>query len=110
MFKKILKDADEITSFIIETSPNSIDEEFVFDYFFGCKAILKNVDIGSLQKKDKNHHIQLKEKEKRYQKLPIETMPPIIVEDGKILDGNHRLRIALKKGMKKIIIYDVISL
>jgi len=110
MFKKILKDADEITSFIIETSPNEIDEELIFEYFFGCKAILKKVEIDTLQLEDINHHIQLKAKEKRYQKLPIETMPPIIVEDGKVIDGNHRLRIAQKRGSRRIIAYDIISL
>lgn len=106
----MLIDADEITSFIIETSPNYVDEELIFEYFFGFKAILKKVEIDTLQIEDTNHHIQSKTKEKKYQKLPIETMPPIIVEDGKVIDGNHRLRIAQKRGLKTIIAYDIISL
>lgn len=110
MFKEILKDAYEITSFIIETSPNDVDEELISEYFFGCKAVLKKVDISSIECGDTNHHIRFREKEKRYQKLEMEKMPPLIVEDGKVLDGNHRLRVALKKGMKDIIIYDIISL
>lgn len=110
MFKKILKDADEIASFIIETSPNDIDEELVLEYFFGCKAILKKIGINTLQIEHTNHHIQSKVKERKYQKLPIETMPPIIVENGKVIDGNHRLRIAKKKGLRKIITYNIISL
>ncbi len=109
MFKEVLKDAAEITNFIIETSPTDVDEELVFEYFFGCKAILKNVEIDTLQIEDTNHHIQVKAKEKRYQKLPIETTPPIIVEDGKVIDGNHRLRIAQKRGLRRIIAYDIIS-
>ncbi len=110
MFKEMLKDADEITSFIIEKSANDIDEELVLEYFWGCKAILKSVEIDSLLIEDTNHHVQLESKERSYQKLPIETIPPIIVEDGKVIDGNHRLRIAQKKGLKRIIVYDIISL
>lgn len=110
MFKKILKDADEITSFIIGTSPNDVDEELVFEYFWGCKAILKKIEIDTLQIEETNHHIESKAKEKKYQKLPIETMPPIIIEHGKVIDGNHRLRITQKRGISKIIAYDIISL
>jgi hypothetical protein len=110
MFKETLTDASEIVSYIIKTSPNDIDEELVFEYFFGCKAILKKIEINNLQIEDTNHHIQLKSKVKKYQKMSIETMPPIVVQEGKILDGNHRFRIAKKKGMKMIIAYDIISL
>ncbi len=110
MFQKILKDADEITNFIIVMSPDPVDEDLLLEYFFGCKAVLKTVDITTIRHEDENHHLQSKVKEKRYEKLSMQTMPPLVVENGKVLDGNHRLRVALKNGLKIISVYDVIHL
>ena len=107
MFKVILKDADEILDFIIAISPSWVDEELLFDYFLGCSATLKMVDITSLRQGEDDHNLRSVWKENVYEKLPINTMPPLLVENGEVLDGNHRLRIAFKKGLKTVYIYDV---
>jgi len=110
MFKPVLENEDEITDFIIEFAEDPIDEELIREYFCGCKAILKTTSIQSLIEGDENHNIRNLRKEKRYGKLPVETMPPLIVEDGVVSDGNHRLRVAKKHGIKEIIIYDIVEI
>jgi len=109
MFKPILENAEEITDFIITYTSYSIDEEFVQEYFFGCKAFLRKVSILDLREEDENQHIKDEVKERRYEKLPIESMPPLIVEDGIVKDGHHRYRVAKKKDIKEMIIYDIVS-
>lgn len=110
MFKKELSDSDEITDFIVEFSVGFVDEELIRDYFFNCRAILKRVPINCLKAGMSDHHIYEKKKEAKYTKLSQATMPPLIVEKGKVLDGNHRLRVARKKGQKEIAIYEIQSL
>jgi hypothetical protein len=83
--------------------------EFVREYFYGCKGILKTTFVKDLLEDNENQNIRSYAKEKRYQKLPIETMPPLIVENGIVTDGNHRLRILRKKHIDEINIYDIVS-
>jgi hypothetical protein len=110
MFKPILANADEITDFIIEMAIDQIDERLVREYYYGYKAILKTISIENLKEGNQNQNIRNIRKESRYQKLPIKTMPPLIVENNIVMDGNHRLRAAKKMGVKEIIIYDIIEI
>ena len=110
MFKPVLENEDEIADFIIEFAVDQMDEEFVREYFYGCKAILKTISIECLEEGNENQNIKNLRREKRYEKLPFETMPPLIVEDGIVTDGNHRLRVAKKRGAKEIIIYDIVDI
>lgn len=110
MFKKELKNSTEIVEFIIEFATDYVDEDMILEYFFDCKAVLKKVPINSIKQGNLTNNSRSKKKEKEYKKLPIETMPPVIVENEVVLDGNHRLRIAKTKNQKNIYIYDLISL
>jgi hypothetical protein len=49
-------------------------------------------------------------KENSYFSKPLETMPPIVVKDNQIEDGNHRYRVCKRKNVKTILIYDVINI
>jgi len=59
---------------------------------------------------DENQNIRSLKKEKKYGKLPAETMPPLIVENGIVRDGNHRLRVAKRNKLEEIIIYDIVPI
>lgn len=85
MFKRILIDTEEITDFIIEFSVEPIDEELVYEYFTGCNGILKSVLVRTLKHENKDSHIRDYKKEKSYEILPFETMPPLVVENGIVL-------------------------
>lgn len=110
MFKPILKDSDEIADYIVTFSIAPIDEDLVRDYFYGTKGVLKCVHTDTLISSYEDQNIKNIKNEKIYGLLPSITMPPLIVENNKVLDGNHRLRIAKRKGIKIIYIYDIISL
>jgi len=97
----------EITDYIETYASSYIDKGLVEDYFFGCKAVLKEEFITKLISEEANHqkHEIL---ENKYIEYPIETMPPLIVENGVILDGNHRFRVLKKLNIEKVKIYEVI--
>jgi hypothetical protein len=68
-----------------------------------------SVDPRSLQLGDKDHNIESTKKTKRYAKMSADTQPPILIEGGVVVDGNHRLRAALARGDKTIDAYDIVE-
>jgi len=104
----VLRDAQEITNWIEETSSEYVDAEVIEEYFAGCKAVLKRVPVDSIRPGNDEHHMRDPKKENRYFKMKGD-MPPIVVRDGVIEDGNHRYRVALRKGMREIWVYEVVD-
>jgi hypothetical protein len=86
-----------------------VDEEFMEECFRGTHAVLREIPVAELREGDSDHNIPSKAKEKRYRKLPLSTMPPLVVEDGEIQDGNHRFRVAVAGGAQAVWCYDVID-
>lgn len=107
MFTIRLNDHFEIANYIEELASKPIDKQLVEDYFWGCNAILKECLVKNLFIGDEDHHLPDKALEKKYLKLPLETIPPIIVENNKIVDGNHRYRVLEKLKVKKVWIYRI---
>ncbi len=110
MFKSELKSSTEIAEYISGLATDYVDEVLLLEYFFNCKGILKKVTVGEIELDNSDIHIQSKRKEKRYATLPPDTMPPLIVENGVVVDGNHRLRVARKRKQTEIYIYEIIPL
>lgn len=109
-FPEKLVDADAIASYIAELSDYEIDYEFVSEIFKDYYAVLTNVPITNLIEGDADHNIPDKKKQKKYNKLSSETMPPILVKDGVIQDGHHRYRSAIARGDVTIscyVVYDI---
>jgi hypothetical protein len=71
-----------------------------------CTAVLKEVPIDSLKGGFADANLRDEKREKEYSALPLGEMPPIVVQDGVIVDGNHRWRVAKAKKAKTILIYD----
>lgn len=109
MFKKRLRDSKAIADFIITYSPYDVDEELIEEYFHGCHAILKKILIEDLKPGDFNQHVSNEVLEKCYAKLPVETMPPLVVEGAQIIDGHHRWRVARRNKIKELLVYQIIS-
>ena len=86
-----------------------VDVELIREMYRGYKAVLKSVKTASLTPGDPNHNIPDPELEKRYLKMNPETMPPILVESGVVVDGNHRFRVAKALGMTNIWAYVLVD-
>lgn len=102
-----LEDGYEIAEYIESVSPDYVDEEAMEEYFNGAYAELEVIPIDSIKEGNSDHNLRDEDKEKEYSKMSVETMPPIVVEGGVVVDGNHRFRVAKQLGAKKIRAYIV---
>jgi hypothetical protein len=97
-YELFLADADAIADHIEECSPTEVDHEFIYEALRGYGAVLKFVPMGEISLGNVDANVAVASKEKKYKKLPLESMPPIFLEEGEVTDGNHRYRVALAKG------------
>lgn len=105
----VLKDHYEIAAYIESVASDYVDREMMEEYYHGAKAVLRAIPASELTPGDADHNIPSKVKERKYAKLPVETMPPLVVQNGQIEDGNHRFRVGLAKGMTEFWCYDVVD-
>ena len=108
-YEPVLSDADDIVAYMNAFSTEDLDEELMLDYFRGCKAVLKLLPVSSIHQGDPNHNIINPKKQKQYLKLNTKTIPPIIVDNGTVIDGNHRFRVAKALGLTQIWAYVIIN-
>jgi GNAT superfamily N-acetyltransferase len=88
-----------------EDEIDEVNDEFIDEMFEGASAVLKRVPIAGLKL---NGGVEVGYKSKQYRKLTTEA-PPIIVNGStkEVMDGNHRLREALRRGQSDILAYVV---
>lgn len=108
-FKPVLEDNYEIASYIESIASDYVDVEMMEEYFRGCKAVLEYVPINSIKEGHSDHNVADPKKETKYAKKSLETMPPLVVQDGVIEDGNHRYRVAKAKGATMIWVYNIVE-
>jgi ParB-like nuclease domain len=114
-FEDELYDARDIASYIETWAIYEVDPEFVEEQFRGCHAVLKLLPIAQLVEGNPEHHKQSPANERKYQRMDVKTLPPILVrgEDislsgkNEVIDGNHRLRAAMKRGLTHLWAYVV---
>lgn len=97
-YPAMLNDAREIAQYIDSVASDYVDIEMIEEYFNGAHAVLRFVPIENIHEGDKNHNIRSKSKERKYSKMDPEKIPPLVLEHGIIMDGNHRYRVAKKNG------------
>lgn len=88
----------EIADHIQAVSPGDIDEDMVRELFQGCSARLAWIPIDQIIEGPAEQNIPNKRREAGYRKLPIQEMPPIVIDEGHIQDGHHRFRVAKAAG------------
>lgn len=98
-----------IADHIVSLSVDDIDSQMVEEAFFGSKAILRFIPMDDIQPGHSDTNIRVAAREKAYAKLPQDTCPPIVIENGQIQDGHHRYRVALKAGAPGMWCYDVVE-
>lgn len=104
----LLGDEYEIAEYIESISSAYVDPEVIEEYFRGCHAVLQRVPITQLVPGNPDTNIVNKRLEAKFAKMSPETMPPLVVWDNRIEDGNHRYRIALRRGDHDILCYVVV--
>lgn len=103
-FPAELATAQDIAEYIEEMSSDYVDVEMIAEHYFGCRAVLKRVPLHELSEGPPDANVRDLRKEARYAKME-GTIPPIVVEDGVVMDGNHRYRVALAKGLPELLCY-----
>ncbi len=99
-FEPILRDSHAIARHVVENSPGYVDEHMVDDAYIGCVAHLRWVPIEAVSPGPEDCNVPSSTKERRYARMPAGSAPPILVEDGEIVDGNHRYRVAVARRQK----------
>lgn len=106
-FPARLHSAREIAEYIDSTSPGFVDVVFVEENFRGSGASLRKVPIAEIEEGNPDGNVRSRSKERRYERMSPATMPPLVVDGGKVMDGNHRLRVARSKGLTHLWCYVV---
>lgn len=104
---KTLRDEFAIARYIDEHSPGIIDADEIEETYSGYVGVLTYVNPKSLKQNNADGNVKSVKKQKAYAELPWETRPPIVTEDEKVIDGNHRVRCAIAKGEPRILTYNV---
>ena len=108
-FDEVLYDAQDIADYIETWATYEVDPEFVYEKFRGTHAVLKLVPMDQLQEGGRDANMRSKKNEDKYLKQNLKTQPPAIVENGKILDGNHRFRANKRRGLTAMWCYVVME-
>jgi hypothetical protein len=104
-----LPDARALAAYIDTWSSGFVDTERIEENYFGAGARLELVPIDQIKPGPDEVNVPNAKKEARYAKLPLETMPPLVIENGIVEDGHHRLRVAKAKGATAVWCYVVVD-
>lgn len=96
----------EIARHIARTSTREIDFECIEERLFDSHAVLRKVRLDALKPGPEDNNLPDERKAAQYARLPIETQPPIVIENFKILDGHHRYR-RTQEASEAIWCYDI---
>lgn len=97
----------EIAGYIESISSDYVDIDQIEEYLGrDTSAILKMVPVSQLRPGNPDVNIRDKRKEYRYSKMNSNTIPPLVIwNNGEIIDGNHRYRVAISKNISELPCY-----
>lgn len=102
-------DAQGLADYIEAHASYEVDPEFVYEMFRGAHGVLKLMPIADLREGNRNNNERSKKNEDKYLKQSLKTQPPVVVEKGEVLDGNHRFRANKRRGLTHMWCYDVVE-
>lgn len=104
-----LDDRFEIARHIAALSPGEVDEGLIEEHYRDTHAVLRWIPMDQISEGNPHHNIPSRKRERAYAKMPRDTRPPIVVEQGEIADGNHRYRVAKAAGDAGMWCYDIVE-
>lgn len=96
---QLLMDNAAIARFVADQSPYEICEEQIEEMYIGCRASLRWTPVAELRPGPDASNIESDARQAACNRQPANTMPPLLVEDGQIMDGHHRYRALKQKGI-----------
>jgi hypothetical protein len=109
-WEPILSSPRAISQYIADNSSEAVCREQIEEYMFDAGARLRLIPLSELREGNPDGNAPSAKKAARYAKLPLESMPPLVVMDGVVEDGNHRFRDALRRGAQAVWCYEVLGL
>lgn len=106
-YPETLEDRFAIARHIVNLATGNIDEEMVEEYYAGARGVLRFVPMAEIREGPAENNIRSVAKEKRYAKMPPQTLPPLVIQNGEIEDGGHRYRVAKAAGAMGMWCYDI---
>lgn len=97
----------EIAQYIADLSPYDVCIEQIEEQFFGCMAVLRLRAVETLKPGSAEGNMADDNRQAVCDSLPIETMPPLLVDGDCVVDGNHRLRALIKRGASRCWVYEI---
>jgi len=99
VWPEFLANAQAIAEYVSELSPYEISEEQLEEHYHGQRARLTWLDLSKVILASDEHHVPSKKRQKAVDRLPVETMPPLLVENFCLDDGYHRFRKLMQEGV-----------
>jgi hypothetical protein len=99
VWPEFLVSAQAIAEYVSELSPYAISEEQLEEHYHGQRARLTWLDLSKVILVSDEHHVPSKKRQKAVDVLPVETMPPLLVENFCLDDGYHRFRKLIQEGV-----------
>lgn len=96
-----------IARHVSDLSPYEICEEQVEEMYFGYQAKLRWTPISDLRLGPADSNGISKKRQKACNSKPVETMPPLLADEGVIMDGSHRYRTLVDKGCTHCWVYHI---
>ncbi len=102
-----LASSQDIAAHVSGLSPYEICEEQIEELYWGCHAKLRWTPIAELRLGPDDANLPSKKRQKACDSQPVETMPPLLADEGMVMDGAHRYRTLLNKGCTHCWVYHI---
>lgn len=96
-----------IARHVSDLSPYDICEEQIEEMYFGYQAKLRWTPISDLRLGPADSNGNSKKRQKACDSKPVETMPPLLADEGVVMDGSHRYRTLVSKGCSHCWVYHI---
>lgn len=106
-WQAVLSDERAIAEYVARLSPYDVCNEQIEELYKGCKAVLVWRALNTLTPGDADSNQPENTRQKACDELRLKSMPPLLVDDDEIVDGNHRFRSLQKRGKTHFWVYEI---